>query len=218
MGKLLLLPRESNRRAGRPFGAGPSPPDNLPHGLVALIPIAIALIVTKDVLLGRASLVVSGITDEPAHVVTALLVVGALYVLLGRPITRGVVVGAICGGTLIDLDHIPLALGRDWLTSETDRPITHSLLVLIPLLLVAVVLRGSRREVGLVTALALVSHFIEDMGDGNVPLLWPVMHHGVSLPYAAYLGMLLVCTGVIVLRAVRGGPSFWDSGLFRPML
>jgi hypothetical protein len=173
---------------------------------------AVALIFAKDLLLSRymhlvrglhvphLSYVLDAITDEPAHAVTALLYTGALYSLLRRRLTTRIIAAAIVGGTLIDLDHLPDALGHDLLTVAGSRPFTHSLPTLGLLLLLAFRLHGTRRELALVAALALGSHFIRDLSYAPVPLFWPIVPRGITIPYVVYAATLVACGLVIILR------------------
>ena len=50
-----------------------------------------------------------------------------LSIVLAFPALRniGFIVGCLVGSVVIDLDHIPLFLGSDLLTAQTNRPFTH---------------------------------------------------------------------------------------------
>lgn len=183
--------------------------------------LGVALIVADDFLLRRDDLpfVLNALTDEIAHTITALLWVGALYALRQWRWDRRMWVAALLGGTIIDLDHVPPALGWDGITVGTGRPYSHSLFTLGVLLIVIARLRRTRRVVGIAAAWALVSHYVRDLVDGGtIPLFWPITNHGFSAPYATYATLLLVCLCVIAIGRLHtrqqpvAVPSLGQSG------
>jgi len=155
----------------------------------------------------------NALTDEPAHAVTAVLVVAAVYTLVRRPWDRRILVSALLGGTLIDVDHLPAAFGCDIVTAGTDRPYSHSLLTLGALVVVVICTAGTRRERCGVACLALASHFARDFVDGGgVPLFWPVSKHGVTMPYVLYAAGLIACLGInLASRAVNVSAASIDA-------
>jgi hypothetical protein len=56
--------------------------------------------------------------DEPAHLLTALLVLWAL----GPRVCERFLVPALVASVAIDIDHIPSEFGVTWLTAGTPRP------------------------------------------------------------------------------------------------
>lgn len=169
-------------------------PGSLPFTLFAFI--GVLLIFADDLLLRHARLPVflDALTDEPAHAITALLGVGAVYTLRQQSWHPAICIGALLGGTVIDLDHIPELFHSDIISVGTERPYSHSLLTLGILLLVIVRLRGSRRLVGGAVAWGLAWHFARDLVDnGTVPLIWPITRHGFAMPYPVYAVLLLAC-------------------------
>ena len=93
----------------------------------------------------------------------------------------------------IDADHVPGALGYDFLTRGTPRPYSHSLLSIVAVLGAAGIWR-SRRDVLLGLALGLAIHFWRDMSesDAGVSLFWPVSNHSFMLSHAGYLTAMAV--------------------------
>lgn len=172
--------------------------------LVTLTPkslaVASVLFVLADWASQRAgdSVIPGGPLDETAHVLTTLLVLWAL----GPRFCRArVLVPALIVSVLIDADHVPGALGSDWLTAGTPRPYTHSLLTVAVVLALALAWRG-RRVLLAAIALGLVIHFWRDVSEPGygVALLWPWSDHGYTLPHASYLAVM---AGVVAVDAAR---------------
>jgi inner membrane protein len=141
--------------------------------------------------------VVDALVDEPAHLLTAWLLWCAL-----APRSRGVagvLPWVLVGAVAIDLDHLPLYLGPVPFLVHGGRPPTHSLLTVGALLLVALLTARSKVFVGL--AVGVVLHLVRDLATGpGVPLWWPFSASTVTLPFAAYGGVLGVATVVAALR------------------
>ncbi|SDC39396.1 inner membrane protein [Geodermatophilus telluris] len=136
--------------------------------------------------------------DEPAHLLTAGLLLAAAGVR-----SRRLVLWALAGAVLIDLDHVPLYLGAE-VTADGGRPVSHSVTTVLVLLVAAGVWRAQRtRLAGL--ALGVVLHVVRDLASGpGVPLLWPLLPTSAHLPYPVYAGVLVAAVGVVALRAWRG--------------
>ena len=68
-----------------------------------------------------------GLLDEPAHLATALIILGALVRFRGSvPDPRFIATMLICS-VAIDVDHLPAEFGSNALTNGTPRPYTHAL-------------------------------------------------------------------------------------------
>ena len=81
------------------------------------------------------SFALRGLLDWPAHLATALAILGALTrVRRALPDQRFGWTMLACS-VLIDVDHLPLEFGSDVLTNGTPRPYTHALWVVIVLTL-----------------------------------------------------------------------------------
>ena len=103
-----------------------------------------------------------GALDEPAHLATAIL-------LNERP-TPAYLAGAL----LPDLDHVPLVFGDP--TPGDARPRTHSILTVLPALVVS-------REL----AAGMLAHFARDLSlHAGAPVLWPLSSKSLRVPYALY--------------------------------
>ncbi len=143
---------------------------------------------TGDQLAG-GSVVVAGLSDETAHLLTTLFVFWAI----GGVLWDRLLIPALIASVTIDLDHMPQYLGYRFLTEGTPRPYTHSLLTVASLLVVAV-LWSRRREMLIGVVLGLSIHFWRDMAEpgSGVALLWPCSDDSFSLPHLSYLAVMAV--------------------------
>lgn len=164
-----------------------------------LVLLALILGIDHWLLAGTHSLLATGIADETAHLATMVIL------LLAFPALRniGFIVGCLVGSVVIDLDHIPLFLGSDLLTAQTNRPFTHGLLTIAIVLAVAAAARGRWRWVGLGVAVGLGAHFLRDLATSTagVPLLWPISTTGFLLPYPLYVATLALTLAMGVVTA-----------------
>ena len=137
---------------------------------------------------GVHTLLATGIADETAHLSTMVLFVLAFLM----PRDAGFVLGCLIGSVAIDADHIPLYLGWDILTADTNRPFTHSLLTMGIVLALSLVSGGRWQAIGLGLVVGLSAHFLRDAATSSagVPLLWPVETTGFTLPYPLYAAVL----------------------------
>jgi len=151
--------------------------------------------------------------DEPCHLATAMIVLGALTRWRGRPPGRWFVWAMLSASVLIDLDHLPEQFGSDILTAGTPRPYTHALWVAAVLAVVAVAARLRYRASGSAGAGILAgmaagatwgvgAHFLRDVATAPIALWWPASSTGVQVPNWWYLAVLLV----LATRPARGSP------------
>lgn len=147
-------------------------------------------------------LLARGVTDETAHLLTAIIL--ALALVPGHLPSR-FLASVLIGAVVIDLDHLPLILGSDLLTRDTNRPLTHSLLVVIIALAAVLLLPRRWRWIALGIAAGLAAHFWRDLATSTagVPLLWPIDGYGFRLPYGIYFAVLVICLGFAVWRSAR---------------
>lgn len=140
------------------------------------------------------------LVDEPCHLATAVIVLGALTRWRGRPPGRCFAWAMLSASVLIDADHLPLEFGSAAWTAGTPRPYTHALWVVAALALAAAAARrrppGARaRTVAAVAggaAWGVAAHFLRDVATAPIALWWPVSSVGVSVPHAWYLAALAV--------------------------
>lgn len=172
----------------------PSTPQVGTHVLPAL-----ALILAADTLLARCACPrpIEALLDESAHLATAFLTLAALPLPRTLPFAGGAALGAI----LIDADHVPMELGRDFLTRGTERPVPHSLPTFGALLLLSRASPAPVRAVLLGAACGFATHLLRDLGTGGVPLLWPLSKRKVQISYGVYAALLLAARGRVWWRA-----------------
>jgi len=165
--------------------------------------LALALILTDQVLVRiHAGAMVEGPFDEIAHLLTGALVLAALRGVS----TRSFAIGLLAASVLIDLDHVPGSLGLDWITNGTDRPYTHSVVVIAIAGLAAV--RWCERSAlltGVVIGLAM--HLFRDLAESSsgVALAWPWSSYSSTLPHWSYLLAMGVILTVALWRSLRPG-------------
>lgn len=152
---------------------------------------ALALIVTADLLRAHYDCprLITALLDESAHLATAFLILAALPL----PRTLHFKGGAALGATLIDADHLPMELGRDFLARGTARPVPHSLPTFGVLLLLSRARPEPLRSVLAGAACGFATHLLRDLGTGGVPLLWPLSKRRVHIPYGLYGALMLGC-------------------------
>lgn len=176
-----------------------------PWRRVALGYLVFLLILTIDRWMfgGAHTLLAMGIADETAHISTMVIV------LLAFPALRnaGFIVGCLVGSVAIDVDHIPLFLGSDILTTQTNRPFTHGLLTMGIVLALALVTGKRWRAFGLGLVVGLSAHFLRDMATSTagVPLLWPVVATGFTLPYPLYAAVMALALLLTLAASIAGG-------------
>jgi inner membrane protein len=169
--------------------------------------LAIAGIVALDLVIRAHDwpLVLLGVLDESAHLLTAWLALAALTArttaLPGWP-------WVLAGAVFIDLDHVPLFLGAEWVAATAGgRPVTHSLTTVVVLLTAATTCRGWRMPlIGLAAGVAL--HLARDIATGpGVPLFWPLAADDTRLPYWPYLVVLVALATLAVVRRLPEGQA-----------
>ena len=155
--------------------------------------------------------VVTGLLDEPAHLLTAWLGLAAVGAMSSRfwPWISRIWPWTLAGAVVIDVDHLPLYLWDEPLHAAGGRPVSHSLTTIVVLLAVALAARRLRAAaVGL--AAGVFMHLVRDVATGpGVPLLWPLLDVNVLVPYRAYLAVLTVLAGAAAVSqwlGVKGSP------------
>lgn len=142
------------------------------------------------------SLPVAALLDESAHVATLLVLLAAV-----GPIPSGRFIGgSLLGVVLIDVDHVPMQLGWDFLTAGTGRPYSHSLAGILVLVCIALASPKSWRPSLLGAATGLAVHLVRDAATGGIALYWPLSWQAVRLPYGAYALTLVLAAGATQMR------------------
>jgi inner membrane protein len=157
-----------------------------------------------------------GLLDEPAHLATALVMLGALIRVRGKLPDQRFGWTMLACAVLIDLDHVPDEFGSDVLTNGTPRPYTHALWVVIALTLAWAAARffavraGRPRPASVELILAgaawgVAAHFLRDIATAPMSFWWPVTYMAVEVPYWWYVAALAV---IIAIGPVRRGHRF----------
>lgn len=134
-----------------------------------------------------------GALDEPAHLITASLLLAAGLPHRGRRLAPW----ALAGSVLIDLDHLPFYIWGALTTGDAGRPLTHSLATAVVLTTAGLLTRRRWRTAYLGLALGVLLHLVRDLGTGpGVPLWWPLSSASVLVPYWVYFATMTVCTVV----------------------
>lgn len=147
------------------------------------------------------SLVPLAALDEPAHLLTAWLVLAAAT---ARTAGLRLLPWVLAGAVLLDLDHVPLYLGADIAVSPGGRPVTHSLLTVAVLLAGAAAIRRWRVPLaGL--AFGVATQLLRDLATGpGVPLLWPALVEDLRMPYLPYALVLVALAVAATARRLTG--------------
>ena len=180
---------------------------------VSLILIAGIVVMDRSLPWQGWSFTVRALLDEPCHVATGLICLGAITRFRGgAPDPRFGWAMIICS-VAVDLDHVPLALGSPVLTAGTPRPYTHALWVVAILALGALAARLWPRRAGsastattaamlLGAACGVSAHFLRDTGTAAMSLWWPVTSAAIHVHYRWY------ALAIVVIALI---PVTWPS-------
>lgn len=171
----------------------------LAAGLIALAPLVCVMDAVRPE--GAHPLLLVGPLDELGHLATGILLVAAIGIR-----DRRFVGPELAASVLIDLDHIPGALGDHWLTGGTPRPYPHSLLTLAVVAVFALAPRLRVPVAGVLVGLA--GHLARDLGEGSgVALLWPFSSQGFSVAPPVYDTALVLIGAIAAWRLVSRGAA-----------
>ena len=167
---------------------------------------AMAVIMGVDLRIrGSEEILVHGIADELAHLLTALVILSALQAVGMRVLWPAVMVGA----TIPDIEHILAQAHRLDAIGSTGRGVLHTLVPGVVLVSVGLLL-PPLRTFFMSLGLAMLTHVVRDAATSAVPALWPHADAAYHLRYALFLAMLAGCasitTGAVALAA-RGAPA-----------
>jgi hypothetical protein len=145
----------------------------------------------------------TGPVDEVAHLSTAALGLLVLARFIDAP--RRFYVAALIASVAIDVDHIPLYLGL--LGNQAQRPVTHSLSIVV---VFAAAAAASRRHRAVLAGVAtgLVLHFARDMAEGypGVRVFWPLQDTSWMVSDRWFLGMIVVFAAARLVLVGVGQP------------
>lgn len=153
------------------------------------------------------SFLVRGLLDEPAHLATALIMLGALIRVRGVAPDQRFGAAMLACSVLIDVDHLPAEFGFRGLTNGTPRPYSHALLTVIALTLAwtaarFIALRSARRRPAAAelilagAAWGVAAHFVRDIATAPLSFWWPVTDKAVEVPYWWYMLALAVFVAI----------------------
>jgi inner membrane protein len=156
-----------------------------------------------------------GLIDEPCHLATALVVLGAITRYRRNPPPPKFCWSMLACSVLIDIDHLPLEFGSSVLTAGTPRPYTHALWVVAMLILATALARWqSKRSTAFVPAgtvpvlegavWGVSAHFLRDVATAPMSLWWPLTDARVEVPYWWYAAALLLVVAFPVIRPRNG--------------
>jgi membrane-bound metal-dependent hydrolase YbcI (DUF457 family) len=177
----------------------------------------VAAIVLIDLVLLRHpfGFAARALMDEPCHLATAVVVLGAITRLQGRLPRVAFIWAMLIGSVAIDIDHLPGQLAaRGMFYGNLPRPYTHALWLLVVLIVIAVAAARRARIPGRARAALVASvfagatwgiaaHFLRDVATAPISLLWPISGASFQVSYGWYLGALLV----ICILPLRQGPA-----------
>jgi inner membrane protein len=163
--------------------------------------IAVTAVVVLDALatFRPRPLLIAGLADEPAHLLTAWLILMALPERLTPPSVWPWVLAASVG---IDADHVPQYTWDPGFAVDGGRPPTHGLLTIVLLLVVSAARPCRTFALGLAGGVAL--HLLRDAATGpGIPLLWPVVQDSFLVAYPLSLVVLILAASVASVRHLR---------------
>ena len=160
-----------------------------------------------------------GLLDWPAHLATALVILGALVRVRATLPDQRFGWTLLACSVLIDLDHLPAEFGSQVLTNGTPRPYTHALWTVIALALAwsaarFFVIRSGRPRPATVelilagAASGVAAHFVRDIATAPMSFWWPVTNVAVEVPYWWYVLALAAMTAI---GPVRRRPRSYDA-------
>jgi LexA-binding, inner membrane-associated putative hydrolase len=159
-----------------------------------------------------------GLLDWPAHLATALVILGALVRVRRRPPEQQFGWTMLACSVVIDIDHLPAEFGSYVLTNGTPRPYTHAFWVVIVLTIAWATARFSTIRLGrprpatveLILAGAawgVAAHFVRDIATAPMSFWWPVTKAAVEAPYWSYVLALAI---IIAVGPIRSHPRSAD--------
>lgn len=185
--------------------------------LVAQRAVSVALvvaIVTMDLAIAwhDFGFVTRALIDEPCHLATALVILGAITRVRGMPPKPEFGWTMLACSVLIDLDHLPEEFGSSILTAGTPRPYTHALWVVVVLIAGTVAARRWSQRVhtpgAASTALILggaawgvSAHLLRDVATAPISLWWPLTKAALDIPYWCYVLALVVIIAIPPIRS-----------------
>lgn len=151
------------------------------------------------------------VIDEPCHMATAVVVLGAITRLRSKPPHPTFVASMLACSVLVDLDHLPQEFGSSVLTADVPRPYTHALWVLALLIAAAAATRRwsskpTRAYLLAGAAWGVGAHFLRDVATAPMSLWWPISDVAVQVPYWWYVLALALMVVMLPLHSGLNDP------------
>lgn len=144
---------------------------------------------------GWVELLLRGMADEIAHLLTALVIVAAIRV-AGIPVNW---IAAAIGAVVIDLEYLLLLQNITEALAGSQRGFAHTLGPALGMILLGLIVAPART--GLISlGIGMLTHLLRDSATASAPLLWPLRDRAFHLHYAAYLTILVACTVAVALN------------------
>lgn len=166
-------------------------------------------VVATDLLTGWHGMdfAMRGLLDEPAHLATALIILGGLVRVRGSLLDPYFGWAMLACSMLIDIDHLPAEFGSDALTNGTPRPYTHALWTVTVLVLAWAVarfflIRSQRTRPATIELLlagaasGVAAHLLRDIATAPMSFWWPITDVPVQVPYWWYLLALAILISI----------------------
>jgi hypothetical protein len=178
-----------------------SSPTWLLRGLAMLMAPAMVVIMGIDLRIrGQERLLIHGIADEIAHVLTAVVMLSVFYA-IGFRVNW---IAAMIGGMLLDADYVLQMEDVVESVAGTGRGAIHTIGPTLAVLVVGALIPPLRTLL-LSLGIGMLSHLIRDSATAATPLMWPVSDYLFHLRYSLYLTFMVACTlvttGVVALGA-----------------
>jgi hypothetical protein len=148
-----------------------------------------------------------GLLDWPAHIATALVILGALVRVRRKLPDQRFGWTMLACSVLIDIDHLPEEFGSELLTNGTPRPYMHALWTVLVLALAwaatrFIVIRSGRPRAAMAelilagAASGVAAHFVRDIATAPMSLWWPMTDMELQVHYRWYLLALAVIIAI----------------------
>lgn len=178
------------------------PPSEIVVRLLAML-MAPAMVIIMGVdlrLRGSEEVLVHGIVDETAHILTALVIVSAIRA-VGFPVNWPMV---LFGAVIADADYLMIRDGMMHELGDSSRGWLHTAGPALGVILVGLAIPPLRVFL-LSLGIAMLTHILRDSATARTAWLWPIDDQSFHLRYSYYLAILvafsLVTTGIVALGA-----------------
>ncbi len=177
------------------------PPEIVVRLLAMLMAPAMVVIMGVDLRLrGAEGLLHHAIVDWSAHILTALVILGAIRA-VGFPVYWPM---ALFGAVIADADYLMIREGTMEQLGDSSRGVLHTLGPALAVIAIGLAIRPLRVFL-LSLGIAMLTHILRDSATANTAFLWPLDDHVFHLRYSLYLAILvaftLVTTGIVALGA-----------------